>query len=91
MVEADRRAHYESFSAVTLQFVNIGPDWDDYCWIVVEPSESFRGTDKLFTAGAHCIPDINVTGELLSRGVEILIDYPLDPDVYRCMHGLHED
>ena len=70
-------AHYGSFQRVTVKQVCVGPDEDDLCWIVIEPSVLFSGLgiDRYFTAGSCNVPSLDVVQELLARGVEVTIEH----------------
>lgn len=83
----ERRAHLCAFHEVTIEYVRAGPDRDDYCWVLIEPSDAFKGMDTsaLFTAGKAWQPSTEVVRELLSRGVHVTVTYPRDLDVIALM------
>ena len=83
----ERRAHLCAFPEVTIEYVRVGSDWDEYCWVLLEPSDAFNGMDTsmLFTAGKTTHPSTKVVQELLNRGVHVTVTYPRDPDVIHLM------
>lgn len=72
--------HYRSFKKVTIEQVRVREDENDLVWVIIEPSEMFRGLgpERLWTAGDDDIPDWDVIQELIDRSVEVTIIHNLE-------------